>query len=160
MDAPLRSIRMEELTALSIGSLTTTIGTVHTPKGKRLEIGVPAADEAIWLDALGLESVSWQDEAVFADLIQEWNRRHEARLPTPPSIDAAADVEHLVTVRNEYAIVDVSTGEDDGTEFVRIDSKRLGYAARLTAAELAALSAQDASLLSEFLSTPFGPERG
>lgn len=44
---------------------------VHTRNGVRLEISSPRMDTSIRLDALELESLTWQDPEIFSEFLEE-----------------------------------------------------------------------------------------
>lgn len=43
---------------------------VYTKKGERLQIESPKLDYSIRIDAIGLESLTWQDEELFSELLE------------------------------------------------------------------------------------------
>lgn len=44
---------------------------IHTPRGERIEIASPNLGYSIRLDAVALESLSWQDPSLFSELLEE-----------------------------------------------------------------------------------------
>ncbi|WP_049986578.1 hypothetical protein [Halobellus rufus] len=48
-----------------------TVRKVQTNAGERLEIAAPKKDSKIHLDAVALESLTWQDPELFSDLLEE-----------------------------------------------------------------------------------------
>jgi len=120
---------------------------VRTPKGERLE--VRTVDDVIRIDALGLESLSWQDPDVFASWLDgEYDG-------VPDASDAEARAEF--TISNEYADVVVRAVRDADTPHVVIESPKKHFSLRADALALAALAAQDTDVFSDFLRTPHGP---
>lgn len=47
------------------------VSKVRTPRGERLEIREPRSGHRIRIDALGLESLSWQDSDIFSEFLKE-----------------------------------------------------------------------------------------
>lgn len=43
---------------------------VYTKKGERLQIESPKLDYSIRIDAIALESLTWQDEELFSELLE------------------------------------------------------------------------------------------
>ena len=48
-----------------------TVAKVTTPRGERLEIESPNLGYRIRLDAVALESLTWQDSELFSELLEE-----------------------------------------------------------------------------------------
>lgn len=48
-----------------------TVTVIHTPKGDRLEIKSPKRGHCIRLDAVELESLSWQDKSIFSEFLED-----------------------------------------------------------------------------------------
>ncbi|WP_280535471.1 hypothetical protein [Halopenitus sp. POP-27] len=132
-----------------------TVRKLLTPRGQLVEIESADRTDAdgsntIRVDALGLESLSWQTESELAD-----------RLGRQPPADwnaaDATEVEGPFAVSNEYADVEIAkaTTTDGDALVVRAPVKRTEI--RLPPAMVGALAARDTSLFSEFLETPHGP---
>lgn len=135
-------------TVLSDGRTDVTVRHIKTPKGERLE--VQSATDAIRIDAMGLESLSWQDQAVFDEFLG-----HEYGFPISPEADAEVVTEFVIS--NEYADV-VVRGLDttDGDRLV-IEAPKKQFSLQADTACLEALAEQDSSIFSAFLETPHGP---
>jgi hypothetical protein len=116
-----------------------------TPTGERLRI--ESADDSIRLDALALESLSWQDDDFFTDLTGS------AHTPGRNASSAGQSLQ----IGNEYTVVELRVLETEDGPRLELESPKLGYTCRLSAAELAALSRQQMSLFSDLLRTPLGP---
>lgn len=48
-----------------------TLQKIHTPRGERVEIKSPSLGYQIRLDAVALESLSWQEPELFSELLEE-----------------------------------------------------------------------------------------
>lgn len=121
---------------------------LRTPNGERLELSV--GGDAVRLDALELESLTWQDEAFFADELGVAGRPDLAVSPADVRGDAR------LKVGNEYTTVWLRL-TDDADRLV-VASPKMGYWTHLGAAELAALARRDQAFYTGLLDTPLGPE--
>ncbi|RLM53939.1 hypothetical protein DVK02_10965 [Halobellus sp. Atlit-31R] len=129
---------------------TVIVRRIRTPKGERLELRTD--DDVLRADALGLESLSWQDLDVFSDFLG-----YEYDLADRAESDADDEVDCEFTLSNEYAdIVVRSVDSPDGDRLV-IEAPKKHFSVRVDAEGLAGLAAQDTSIFSEFLETPHGP---
>ena len=116
-----------------------------TPAGERLR--VDSNDDTTRLDALALESLTWQDNEFFAELTGEEHTTGEN----------AGRTDEKLQIGNEYTVVQLSVLDTDAGPRLEIDSPKLGYSCQLSVAELAALSRQEMDLFSDLLRTPLGP---
>lgn len=141
---------------LSDGESTVVVEKVFTRTGERLEIAAPRLDRSIRLDAIALESLTWQDDEEMAE--------RAASVPDGQDEAAAAEAasgpecEDAITVSNEYAMatLEKETGEDG--DYLAAAAPKLGYDARLSVRELEWVTTQNHETFSEFLERPFGPE--
>lgn len=122
-------------------SLTRTL----TRTGERLHI--ESADDTTRLDALALESLTWQDDEFFRGLTGD---DHTAGANSEPTGET-------LQIGNEYTVVQLTAFDTADGPRLEIDSPKLGYSCRVNVAELVALSRQEMSLFSELLHTPLGP---
>ncbi|WP_251343736.1 hypothetical protein [Haloplanus halophilus] len=142
---------------------TVALEKAYTPNGNRLRVGSPSLDEAVCLDAVQLESLTWQERSdllgfvdrseLVADVDADAVRTHWRGLGegTP---EGRADV---ATITNEYAeshVRSVSLGDARCCEIV---APKMGYGIRLTPAELLAVAERGHGVFRQFLRTPFGP---
>jgi hypothetical protein len=116
-----------------------------TPTGERLRI--ESDDDSTRLDALALESLTWQDSEFFRGLTGTDHVPNENAVQT----------DETLRIGNEYTVVQLTVFDTDEGSRLEIDSPKLGYASLLSVAELAALSRQEMSLFSDLLHTPLGP---
>jgi len=143
-------IEIAEETEIRGDDVAVTVRRIRTPKGERLE--VRAGEDVLRADALGLESLSWQDVDVFADFVDgeyDFARRSES--------DADDDVDCEFTLSNEYADVVVRSVASPAGDRLVIEAPKKHFSVRVDAAGLEGLAAQDTSIFSEFLETPHGP---
>lgn len=136
---------------------TIRVHKIQTPKGERVKIRSDRLDASVTLDALALESVTWQtDAATLTDLLRA------PPTPTPAdgvTIDVDTGDDGELKISNEYTHVVLRPGADDAGSYLDVESIGLDYEIRLDAAALEVLAWQeDAYAMSKFLETPFGPE--
>ena len=143
-------IEVAEETEISGDDATVTVRRIRTPKGERLE--VRAGDDLLRADALGLESLSWQDLDVFEDFLG-----HEYDLAARSESDTDDDVDCEFTLSNEYADIVVRSVESPDGDRLIIEAPKKHFSVRVDAEGLSGLAAQDTSIFSEFLETPHGP---
>ncbi len=138
-----------------VGSDSATVRKLLTPRGQLVEIesdsGVQESSSQIRVDALGLESLSWQTKADLVDRLG---------CSPPPEWDDGSESKSTVgsfKISNEYADVVVSkiTTSNGDALVVRAPVKRTEL--RLQPAMLCELTACETDLFSEFLETPHGP---
>jgi len=139
---------------VSADSDSATIRKLLTPRGQLLEIesnpGGEGSPSRLRVDALGLESLSWQTEAELAD-------RPGCRDPSQSNDDESRSSLASFELSNEYADVVVSkvSGPNGDILVVRAPVKRTEL--RLHPTMLGELTACGTDLFSEFLETPHGP---
>lgn len=122
------------------------VAKVETRNGERVEVA--AGDATNRLDALALESLTWQDDDAFADLT---GRAHE------PAPGTDGDAVSRTTLGNEYAVVHLRLFETEAGRRLELASPKLGYSCRLDAGEVSALARTPTSFFSGLLETPYGP---
>ncbi|WP_256290036.1 hypothetical protein [Halobellus inordinatus] len=145
-------LEIAEETEIRGDDAAVTVRQIKTPKGERLE--VRAGDEVLRADALGLESLSWQDLDVFSEFL---GYEYDLAARSEPESDADDAVDCEFTLSNEYAdIVVRSVTSPDGDRLV-IEAPKKHFSIRVDAEGLEGLAAQDTSIFSEFLETPHGP---
>ena len=144
---------------------------VETHNGARVKIHSPRLQGSIELDAIALESLTWQTMETFSRLLSAPDRprypgderlgqhavvRHghasdrEARGPLESG--SAAPFESVLS--NEYATVYVRKVDT----LLEISSPRLQHSVQLDPIALESLTWQTMETFSQFLETPFGPE--
>ncbi|MFC6722921.1 hypothetical protein ACFQE1_00600 [Halobium palmae] len=140
---------------ISVGSESATVRKLLTPRGQLVEIESDRdgheSSSSIRIDALGLESLSWQTQTEL-----------EERFGCSPPSQWDADTEPRSTagsfeISNEYADVVVSkiTTANHDALIVRAPVKRTEL--RLHPSMLHGLASCETDLFSEFLETPHGP---
>lgn len=134
--------------SLGTGPDAVTIRKLRTPNGERLELAI--AEHRIRLDALELESLTWQDDAFFVGELGVTERPDRAVSPADVRDDAR------LKIGNEYTTVWLRL-TDDG-ERLAVASAKMGYGTHLGAASLAALARRDQAFFTGLLDTPLGPE--
>lgn len=139
---------------LADGDAVVTAEKVFTRMGERLDLVAESLGTSVRLDAIMLESVSWQDARELSDLAAEVDRSDAV----PPAADDREERDEPLTVSSEFAMARVRKVTDDGEERLEIEAPKLGYDIRLGPRELEWLALQDHETFSEWLETPFGPE--
>ncbi|MEY7851085.1 hypothetical protein AB7C87_17995 [Natrarchaeobius sp. A-rgal3] len=122
---------------------------IHTPRGERLKFEAPRLDEVTHLDAVALESVTWQEPEKMAE--------RALSADTEDSVESGTDWNggtSELMIANEYGQVVLEKEGDDG---VHVSAPKLGYDITLGVGELEWLTVQDHETFTEFLEQPFGP---
>ncbi|WP_435348630.1 hypothetical protein [Haloarchaeobius sp. HRN-SO-5] len=127
---------------------------VFTPMGERLELTAETLGQSVSMDAIALESVSWQDTEEMAARAEALDR--DTAVPVPELDGEERD--EPVTVSSEFALARVTKVVEDGTELLHVSAPKLGYEIRLNVRELEWLATQDHETFTEWLETPFGPD--
>jgi hypothetical protein len=130
-----------------------TVQKVYTRMGERLELDAPAVESTARLDAIALESVSWQDPADLAARAEAVDRQRDASA----SPDDGDERSEPISVSSEFAQARVEGVTEEGRDKLEITAPKLGYSVRLGARELEWLSLQDHETFSAWLEQPFGP---
>lgn len=147
-------IQRDRTFRLSNGGQFVDVTRIYTPKGTRLEIEDPEGGHRIRLDAMALESISWQEK----DTFPLEGDAGESR----PSIAEAGTGEvtrgDRIQVTNEFAQVNVRRVTTEAIEGLEIESPKLGYRIRLDVVDLLSVSKQPMNRFSEFLENPYGPD--
>jgi hypothetical protein len=130
---------------LADADLSVSLEKVRTGTGERLSIR--ADGETLSVDALALESLTWQDDTFFTDLT---NAAHK-----PGTITATRRSD--LQVANEYTVVRLELIDTDLGPRLDLASPKLGYRCRLDTAELRALAGRDVEFFSTLLRMPYGP---
>ncbi|MFC6719775.1 hypothetical protein ACFQHN_19675 [Natrialbaceae archaeon GCM10025896] len=128
------------------GDLTVELWTLQTPTGERLTISGESAETRV--DALALESLTWQDDELFEELAS--SPHEDGTSATDPSDE--------LQISNEYTVVKLQKVETTAGPRLSITSPKLEYTCRLSPAELDALTHKRIDFFSDLLKTPFGPE--
>lgn len=141
-----------------------TLQKLITPRGERLEISAPELGTSIAVDALDLESLTFQDEETLRNIgSPDRNSIGADDLlsgieTTEEPVDAVSTESTSVRVTNEFTQVTVSKIETANGAHLEITSEKLGYSNQLSPSVLRALSEQGPDLFSEFLHEPWGPD--
>lgn len=141
-------IEIADETVLSDGETDVTVRHIKTPKGERLEI--QSATDDIRIDAMGLESLSWQDQEVFDEFLGD-----EYEFSVSSETDAEIVTEFVIS--NEYADVVVRVLETHDGDRCVFEAPKKQFSLQADTTCLEALAEQDYSIFSAFLETPHGP---
>lgn len=151
-------IRKGETVSLDGRDTTVHVRKIFTPAGERLEIEAPDRGFRIRLDAMELESLSWQDHDTFVEFLAAGDALPDGFESTAPAPDDEVEVVHEWTVTNEFADARVRKLERADGEWLEIEAPKLDYVIRLDPLELAGVTWQDTATFTAFLETPFGPD--
>jgi len=145
--SPTRTVKKGEPIRLADDHADVVIRKIFTRMGERLEIA--AGDRSVRLDAIMLESVSWQD----ADELGG-----EATGSTTSATDASPPGDRdPITISSEFAQAVVRPiGSREGAR-LGIEAPKMGYEIELEPRHLAWLTTLGHETFSEWLETPFGP---
>lgn len=141
----------ETVFGVSDGDHAVTVRQLRTPRGRVAEIESAGAtrDEpaSTRIDALGLESLSWQVESELIDRIGG-----EA-----VTVAGTAEQRESFTISNEYADTSLTKLVVGDTELLLVKAPVKHTELRLHPATLVALTDCESQLFSDFLETPHGP---
>jgi hypothetical protein len=127
--------------------VTVTLVKVRTPNGERLAVR-SETQGSTRLDALELESLTWQDAGFFAELVgSEYDYR---------SVDPAPREPATLQISNEYTVIRLSVVNNGGA--VELTAPKMGYGTWIDACVFAALIDKPKTFFSDLLKTPYGPE--
>ena len=135
---------------------TVTVREFPTKRGERAEI--ESGGDRIRLDALLLESISWQrSREDLAALLDDGSLLLED--PTPLTGGDPVEDSPVIGITNEYAQVELRHVRTDAGEALRIATPARGSELLLGAPGLRALATHsDTFAFSTFFETPVGPE--
>lgn len=144
---------VEPLAEIAGDGATVAVRHVETPKGERLELASPNGDERVRFDALLLEWVTGQDEAVFRRLLEAAG---ETGSPDGERIVASNDVtvaarEELATITNEFAHVEVSKVTTPEGDHLALAAPKLGIDRYLNGPALESLTYPSMETFSDLL---------
>jgi len=142
----------EEYTEVSNDSASALVRRVRTGNGVRLEVYSPEADTRVLLDALLLESISWQSPEDLASGMDSPHERADGQREVEPEGD-----DPYTEFSNEFALALVRVSGEGEDRRLEIHSPKLGYRTYLAAPLLESLSWQSPEKLSEALEEPYGP---
>lgn len=143
---------VDEFTVSSSGQ-TATVRKLTTRKGERVEIESPSGDQRLRVDALGLESLAWQESDIASRFV---SGEYERTLFDEDSNDVTTDAGFKLM--NEYAHVHVRRMQSSQESALQIRAPKKREQIQLDAAAVAGLAREDHQLFSEFLEQPHGPE--
>lgn len=146
------NVTVEEAFRLRDDEGSIAVRKIRTRKGVRIELD-PEDDDRMRVDALALESLSWQDRSVFSELL---GRPHEIA-PLEAYSETEIDVGATLTVSNEYATARVHKIASPDGDRLRIEAPMKESSLLADPDGLRGLLRQDPSIFSEFLETPHGP---
>lgn len=135
-------VAVRPLTTIEDDAARVVVRTVETPKGERLELEAPATDDRIRLDAVALETLTWQDDESFTRLLVD---RDEPTATIGTTYDGPRTATALAAITNEFGHVNVRELDTPDGPRLELDAQNMAYAAQLTPAALAAIAAQSTS---------------
>lgn len=132
---------------------------VFTGAGERLEIYAPRIETKIYLDALAIEGLSWGDEETIRELATKVYSLDDLKESEFDSLDVeATEASDVFEISNEFGLGYASIVTDGNRKRVKFQSPKLGYTNQLSVKTVEAITAQDSSIFTSFLKTPFGPK--
>jgi len=135
-----------EAMSLDTDDVSVSLTRILTPTGERLQIKGP--EDSIRLDALALESLTWQDDSFFTDLTGIEHTPGQESTPT----------DQRIQIKNEYTVIQLTLLDTDSGPRLELKSPKLEWACRLSPAEIAVLTGQEIGFFSDLLQTPLGPQ--
>lgn len=141
---------------------TVTLEKLYTPNGNRLCVGDPDEGRLAALDAVQLESLTWQDRGTLRELLSSDTTAADVDRVRSDWREVDGETpderERVATITNEYAEVYVQVATLGDRQCCEIVSPKRGYGTRLTPAELVAVSRAGHQVFGDFMRTPLGPE--
>lgn len=132
---------------------TAIVRRLKTRKGERLEIEAPSEGTSLRVDALGLESLAWQETNAVSRYLPDSD---EMRRLDEESDDVTCDTEF--ELMNEYAHVQIRRLQSPESAVLQIRAPKKRERIQIDTNGLVGLSSQDHTIFSEFLEQPHGPE--
>lgn len=142
----------DEYTEINNGGATALVRKVRRKNGARLEVFSPELDQRVYLDALLLESISWQTPETFAESLEGLSET--ARTTPEDRIDSE---DEYVEIGNEFATALVRKVRAGDGARLEIFSPKLDYRVYLDPSLLEGLARQTPDTLSKLLEEPYGP---
>lgn len=132
---------------------TVTVRKLETRKGERVEYASPVDESTLSVDALGLESLAWQESDLFAaSLSSEYDLEPLEEEATEVACDDAFEL------MNEYAHVRVRRLQSPERELLEVHAPKKRDRIWIDPDGLRELTRQDHTIFSDFLEQPHGPE--
>lgn len=155
-------IRVDKSGRLRDDTIEVLFRKIFTPAGERLELESPRLSKRVRLDAIALESLSWQHRGTIATLVDQLNYDHSSPIgdrqqETVETRESLGEPALAFTISNEFAEAGVQVYDSAQQDRMRIEAPKLGYSIVLTALEVESLTVQHPDVFTEFLKTPYGP---
>lgn len=125
------------LTTIEGDDVDVHVREVETPKGERLELETGDRADRIRLDAVALESLTWQDFDSFVRLVVGTDASAEAIVT---AYDGEFTATALTQITNEFGHVNVRELDTPDGQLLELDAQNMAYSAQLNAAALAAIA--------------------
>ncbi|MFB6360827.1 MAG: hypothetical protein ABEH59_05840 [Halobacteriales archaeon] len=132
-------VDVRRLTTVRSDGTAVVVSEVETPKGERLQLETEDGGARIRLDAVALESLTWQDEASFDRLLGDENRSAETLVTAFENPTASTS---LTQITNEFGHVNVRELDTPDGSLLELDAQNMAYSVQLNAAALAAIAGQ------------------
>lgn len=132
---------------------TVTVRKLKTRKGERVEFESPVDESTLSVDALGLESLAWQESDLFATYLSS---EYDLKPLEEDAEEVACDVEF--ELMNEYAHVRVQRLQSPERATLEIHAPKKRERIQIDPDGLCGLAQQDHTIFSGFLEQPHGPE--
>jgi hypothetical protein len=140
------------LTQITDENTVVNVSRIETPKGERLELEAPDADQRIRLDAVALECLTWQSVSTFRAFLKEGIQDLSSDDMAVPSdeTDCAASTE-LTNITNEFGHVEVRKVESPSIELLELDARKLEFSIRLNATALESVTWQTQDVFTDLI---------
>lgn len=132
---------------------TVTVRKLKTRKGERIEFESPADGSTLTVDALGLESLAWQESDIFAAYLSS---EYDFEPLNEDAEEVVCDIEF--ELMNEYAHVRVRRLRSPERVVLEIRAPKKRERIQINSNGLRGLVQQDHTIFSEFLTQPHGPD--
>jgi hypothetical protein len=132
-------VDVRSLTIVRGEGTAVVVSEVETPKGVRLQLETEDGGARIRLDAVALESLTWQDDASFKRLLSEEDESAETLVTGYENPTSSIP---LAQITNEFGHVNVRELETPQGPLLELDAQNMAYSVQLNAAALAAIAEQ------------------
>lgn len=127
------SVTAKSLATVSEAGIHVSVSRIETPKGERLELADADTGESIWLDAIVLESLTWQDESTFHEFCGEAPESVSSEDLAVSRGSHAGTHTELTAITNEFSHVDVRNTTADERDWIEFHGPKVGFSIRLNA---------------------------
>jgi hypothetical protein len=144
--------RVRPLAELRGDGTTVAVREVETPKGERLELESVATGETIRLDAVALETLTWQERDAFENFVAEGlDGSDPGAVVATTEVPGEASTTRLVEITNEFGHVVVREVTGATEPLLELAAPKMGFAVVVNAVALGGVVGQPPETFTELL---------